>query len=686
MTPGFEPGANAPVRDNAAGRIGVRLVLGIILPMMAIGAAVPSDLTEASLDQLMNIQVTSVSKKEQKLSKASSSIYVITQEDIRHSGATNVPDLLRMVPGVEVARINANTWAISIRGFNLRYSTKVLVLVDGRTVYTPGFSGVYWDQQTMPLENIDRIEVIRGPGGTVWGANAMNGVINILTKSAKETHGGLISAVTGTEDRAQGMEQYGGTAGTTGSWRVYGRYAMNANSPSIPGSPAVDDSHASQMGFRTDWDLSPRDKLTVQGDALGTSEGQTISTLFDNRLPDLYTIDDQVRVNAENVLGRWSHVFSNASETTVQVYYDRFRRFDQGLNDVNTGDVEFQYHFQAGPRNDIVAGGGYRVTAQTYGEGYEITFGTGYRKDDLFSGFIQDQINLTDSLAVTAGIKVEHNEYTGYEYEPSVQLAWSPTAHQTLWVSAAKAIQQPSWLVTESQLDTATVSIPGAGLGVVHLGGNPQDLAPRVFDYEVGYRAEVSKRLTLDGTVFVADYDRLNTLEPQPPYFTPTPAPPHLVIPTIWGNYGTARNYGVEFSAHWNVTKWWRISPGYSFLEMNLSLDPRSQDTGYFLSTPGDSPKHQGQLRSNIKLPHNLEWDTSAYYVGLLAGVTTGPGISPAYTRLDTRLGWRVGEYTEIGLTGQNLLSPRHVEFMDGLQVVPMEAARALVAKITWHF
>jgi iron complex outermembrane receptor protein len=666
----------------------------VLTPPVALAdpAAPPAarDLAETSLEDLMNLQVTSVSKKEQSLSKAGGSIYVITQEDIRRSGATNVPELLRMVPGVNVARINANTWAISIRGFNYRYSSKVLVLVDGRTVYTPGFSGVYWDQQTMPLENIDRIEVIRGPGGTVWGANAMNGVINILTKSAAETRGGLVSVKTGSQDRAQGLLQYGGAAGAKGSYRVYGRYTMNEDSPSeagqtTPGNAASDRAHSSQAGFRSDWNLTPSDKLTVQGDVLGLSETQNITTLFLDRLPAFPTFNDAVRVGSGNVLGRWSHVFADGSEATVQMYYDRFRRFDQALNIVNTGDIDAQYHFHAGARNDIVAGLEYRLSDQDYTNGYEITFGDGHRSDNLFTGFVQDQIKLTESLAFTLGAKIEHNAYTGYEFEPSAQLVWSPNNRQTVWISTSRAIQQPSWLDSESQLDIAAVPVPGLPFGLVHLGGNPQLLAPILYDYEFGYRTQVSKRLTLDATVFIGDYDRLLTHEPQAPYFTTSPAPPHLVIPSIYENLGGALTYGSEFSAHWDVTKWWRISPGYSFLEMNMSQASSSNDTS-FGTTPGDSPKHLAQLRSNITLPHRVEWDTSAYYTGLLTGASTSSGAVPAWVRVDTRVGWRFGESTEISVTGQNLLTPRHVEFLDGLQVTPMETARAVVARIVWRY
>lgn len=664
----------------------VALSLGVAIAASAqTTAPAPVDLTRASLEDLMNLQVTSVSKKEQALSKAGSAVYVITQDDIRRSGATNVPDLLRMVPGVDVARINANTWAISIRGFNYRYSGKVLVLIDGRTVYTPLFSGVYWDQQnSMPLEDIERIEVIRGPGGTVWGANAMNGVINIITKSAEATRGGLISAETGSQDRAQGLVQYGGAAGSKGFYRVYGRYSMNDDSPSIYGRPAVDLGHSSQIGFRSDWNLSPRDKMTVQGDVFGASETQTTTTLFSARLPNYYTFNDRVQVGAGNLLGRWNHVFANGSEATLQVYYDRSRRFDQGLNIENTGDVDFQYHLHAGPRNDIVTGIGYRLTNQSWANGYEVTLGSGNKLDNLFSSFIEDEFQITNSLALTAGIKLEHNAYTGYEYEPSVELVWSPSSRHTVWASISRAIQQPSWLYAEAQINQAAVPVPGGGFAIYQISGNPKGKAPALFDYELGYRTELSKRLTLDATVFLSDYDRLQTVEPLTPFFTQNPAPPHLVLPNLFENLGNASNYGVEASAHWDVSSWWRISPGFSLLEMNLSQSSHSKDTTFTVrsgSTYGDSPKRQAQLRSAIKLSHNVEWDTSVFYVGSLA---MGP--VPAYTRVDSRLGWQIREFVEVGITGQNLLTPRHIEFLDGVQVTPMEAARAIVGKITWRF
>ena len=640
----------------------------------------PVDLTGASLEDLMNIRVTSVSMKEQSLSRTASSVYVITQDDIRHSGATMVPDLLRMVPGVEVARINENTWAISIRGLNNRFSGQVLVLIDGRSVYSPAFTGVYWDQQTMPLENIERIEVIRGAGGTIWGANAMNGVINIITKSANDTHGGLASVTAGSQDRAQGLLQYGGTAGTGGSYRVYGRYATNGDSPSLPGQPAVDDGHESQMGFRSDWNLSNHDKLTVEGDVLGASEAQTITTLFASQLPNSFTLNNRVLVANGNLLARWSHTFSNGSEATVQVYFDRVRRFDQGLNVQNTGDFDFHYHFQAGSRNDIVTGLGYRLTGQNFQDGYAITVGNGHRTDSLYSGFIQDEIRLSESASLTIGSKFEHNSYSGFEYEPSIQFAWSPTSAHTVWASASRAIQQPSWVYADIQWDAGSANVPGAGTAIVQISGNPELPASRVFDYELGYRTRLSEQISLDATVFYTDYNGIQTIEPETPFFTVNPAPPHLVLPYVVADFGSAKNYGVEASAHWDIAKWWRISPGFSYLQSKLGLDPGSNDSA-FLASSGDSPKRQAQLRSNIKLPHHVEWDTSVYYVGSLA---YGP--VPAYTRLDSRFGWHIGRFVDVSITGQNLLSPRHAEFLNGVQVIPMETARAVVARIAWHF
>ena len=647
--------------------------------------APPSDLTQMSLEDLMRVEVTSVSRKEKEAWKSGAAVYVITQDDIRRSGAVNIPDVLRIVPGVDVARIDSNSWAIGIRGFNYRYATKLLVLVDGRTVYTPGFSGVYWDQQNVPLENIDRIEVIRGPGGTVWGANAVNGVINIITKSAKNTQGGLVVAGTGSEENARGMVQYGGKAGSDGFYRIYGNYFNVASSPLTSGGSGVDAWHGIQGGFRSDWTLSPNDKLTIQGDYNGTSEGQMITTLFTNRLPDMFTLPDTVRVGSENLLGRWSHTFSNGSDAQVQIYYDRFRRFDQALDIVNTGDADFQYHFHVGGRHDVVAGVGYRLTDHSYTNGYEIAFGNGYRRDSLYSTFIQDEITFAKTVDLTIGSKVEHNAYTGFEYQPSAQIVWTPKEHHAIWASVSQAVQQPSWFYESARLALATFPVPGAGFGVFELLGNPNVKAEHLLDFEVGYRTQVSQRLSVDLTGFLSHYDNFETAEPQAPYFTAVPGPSHLVVPSEYQNLADVRTYGGEMAFNWNLTKDWRISPGFSLLQMRITQDPSSQDATVQM-TPGNSPKFQWQLRSLWNLRRNLEWDTSAYFVGGLRGGPTASGPVSSYTRVDTRLGYRFGEATELSVAGQNLLTPRHPEFSDGLQVNPTQVERSFVVNMTWRF
>jgi iron complex outermembrane receptor protein len=677
--------ASAPRSPRSLFTVGVAVLISLSPKLPAqVHSPTPQALADASIEDLMNVEVTSVSRKEQALTKTGAAVFVIDQEAIRHSGATNIPDLLRMVPGVDVAQIDANTWAISIRGSNYRYANKVLVLIDGRTVYTPGFSGVYWDQQDVPLEDIDRIEVIRGPGGTVWGANAVNGVINITTKSSRTTKGGLIRAGVGSEQREQGLVQYGGAVGASGQYRVFGSYSGVAGTGVIPDAHPADGWHSIHTGFRSDWDLSHVDTLTVQGDWLGTSEGQTITTLFTNNLPNLVTFPDQVKVASGNVLGRWNHTFSNGSETSLQVYYDRFSRFDQALNVVSTGDADFQYHFHAGSRNDIVAGMGFRLTDESYTNGYEAAFGSGYRRDYLTSTFLQDQIALTDSVSLTVGSKLEHNSYTGLEYEPSAQLVWNLNDRNALWTSVARAIRQPSWYDTAINLSVATFPTEGGGFGVVQLLGQPVVKPERSLNYEVGYRSLLTKRLSLDITAFASSYANVQSVEPGTPYFTFSPSPPHLVVPSIFDSLAHGQTYGAEFFANWDLTRRLRISPGYSFARMKAAFDPSILAANAALSlgnSPGDSPQHQAQLRSTLNLPRNLEWDASA---GFVSRLSIGP--VPSYTRVDTRFAWRPGENVEFSITGQNLLTPRHFEFLDGLQVNPTPVARSAFAKVTWSF
>jgi iron complex outermembrane receptor protein len=629
----------------------------------------------------MNVQVTSVSKKEQKLAKTGAAIFVITQEDIRRSGSTNIPDLLRMVPGVDVAQLDHSNWAVSIRGFNDVYANKVLVLVDGRSVYQPVFSGVIWYAQDVPLEDIERIEVIRGPGGTVWGANAMNGVINIITKSAKSTPGGLIVAGGGSGEQAEELVQYGGAAGASGNYRVYGRYSnVGGSEPATTSAPSADARHVQEGGFRSDWNLSTQDLLTVQGEVRLVGGGETLTSVLPQVPPVMGTYGQPISDDDGNILGRWTHTFLNGSDISLQAYFDKVHIFSYDQDRETIGDIDFQHHLSLGSRNDIVWGLSYRASANRFRGDSLITLNPLQRIDPLYGAFVQDEITITKSLSLTLGSKFEHNAYTGFENEPSAQLVWAPNSRNTLWASAAKAIRQPSNIDSGIQVVSAVEPLPQGAFGLVTVFGNPNPKVEQLRDYEIGYRAQISRRLSADLTGFLSFYRHLQTNENQTPYFVLNSGPPHLVIPIVFGYLAHARNYGAEAFANWNVTDRWRLSPGLTFLHMSVAPDPSSQDTT-ISQLNGYSPEHSLQVRSFVDLRRHLEWDQTVGYTGRLAF-----GNIPGYARLDTRIGWRIGEFWDLSIVGQNLLEPRHAEFFDIDLIDHMLDQRILFGKITRHF
>ena len=381
-------------------RVGVAVSLalcsGLAIPSAA-QTTDPRDLTQFSLEDLMNVQVTSVSKKDQRLAKAGAAVFVITQEDIRRSGATNIPDLLRMVPGVDVARVDHSNWAISIRGFSDVYANKVLVLIDGRSVYHPIYSGVVWYAQDVPLEDIDRIEVIRGPGGTVWGANAMNGVINIITKSAAATLGGILTAGAGSGYQIEGLVQYGGKAGQNGAYRVYGRYSHVGDSDTATFAQPNDSRHLVEGGFRSDWNLSSRNLLTVQGKYHQVDGGETLTGVLDRVPPVMGTFFDSMADDGGNLLARWTHTFMNGSDVSLQAYFDQSHVAGNGVRDRESiGNIDFQHHLSIGSRNDVVWGLGYRSAANRFQGNGLTSLNPLQRTDSLYSAFVQDEITLAE--------------------------------------------------------------------------------------------------------------------------------------------------------------------------------------------------------------------------------------------------------------------------------------------------
>jgi iron complex outermembrane recepter protein len=648
-----------------------------------------TDLTAKSLEDLMNIQVTSVSKKEENLSRTAAAIFVITQEDIRRSGASNIPDLLRMVPGLDVGQINGSTWAISARGFNAQFSNKLLVMIDGRIVYTPNFAGVYWDTLDLPLQDIDRIEVIRGPGGTIWGANAVNGVISIFTKKAGDTRGGLVETGEGNIAQGFGTLQYGGSLGKSTDYRVYTKYFNQAQQLDLSGHDGADGWHMLRSGFRVDSNISSKDTLTVEGDLYSGREGELAFVLPAVTSPGFITVNHEIDMGGGFIQSDWNHTYSPRSDIALQLSFDRYTRNDpSGPETRDTFYADFQHHVAWGQRQDIVWGLGYSFTTDHIGGSFTVSFNPASRALQLFSSFVQDQIALVpDRLYLTVGTKLEHNSYTGFGVMPSARLAWTPSRHYMFWTGVSRALRTPSR--NDTNLVVNLGSTFSGGIPVLErLSGSPGFQDESLTAYEIGYRTTIIDRLSIDLAAFYNDYDDLQTTEPGTPFFEPTPLPPHEVQPFSYQNLMYGETHGIEITANWKVTDRWSLSPGYGVEYLHMHAKPGSADLETPLFVEAGAPRHSAQLRSHYDLRQNLAWDTSVYFVDSLKdqGLSEAAKI-PAYTRLDAQLTWRPRERISISVVGQNLLKDQHVEFEDVFgSMQSSEIRRSAYAKFTWRF
>ena len=656
--------------------LGCAGVVSAAEPAVAPSSGGSSDL---DIDQLVNLTVTSVGKKEQSLASAPAAIYVLTQEDIHRSGVTSIPEALRLVPGLEVARVDGHNWAVSSRGFNDLFANKLLVLIDGRSVYTPLFSGVFWDVQDTVMENLDRIEVVRGPGGALWGANAVNGVINIISKSAKQTQGGLVSGGGGTEETAFGSMRYGGKLGENTWYRVFGKYSNRDNSALPNGDDANDRSQLASGGFRLDWEPAAPNRLTVQGGVYGGSMDQTY-TFPALTPPFVEEYPRTIHVSGANVLGRWTHDFAEGNQLQVQGYFDHTRR-DAGFfaESRDTVDVDAQHRFSLGSRNELVWGLGYRLSSDHISkESFTLSFAQDRRSDQLFSAFVQDEVTLVkDRLKLTLGSKFEHNDYTGAEVQPSVRLMWTPGERHSVWAAVSRAVRTPARVNHDFRLNTAV--IPGSPPTVVGIFGDSGFESEELVAYELGYRVRPHERLSLDLTAFYHDYDSVSTTEQGAPFFEVSPAPAHAVVPLRFANKGYGHSTGVELAATAQLADWWQLRAGYTFLDFRLRLDPDS--TSGAPSSHAD-PRHQVFAHSSMNLPGRVRFDAMTRYVGGLSDF----GI-PAYVSLDLRLAWEPRKNIELSLVGQNLLDDRHPEFISrSLNVQQTEARRGFYGKITFRF
>jgi len=656
-----------------------RLPVAILLLLSPIVCAASPESTQAlkllSVEDLLNVEVTSVSRTEETLRTAAAALTIVSSEAIHRSGATSLPEALRSVPGLYVAQQNSNVWAVSARGFSSVSSEKLLVLMDTRSVYTPLFAGVLWDSQDYLLEDIDRIEVIRGPGAALWGANAVNGVINITTRGARATQGTYLEAGTGSFERAFVGMRHGGTLGDDAYFRVYGRY-FDRDTTDNPVAASDDDWRVGRAGFRADWTRNATDEFTLQADVYQGKVGQHSPAIKVTGRPEPVGAL-QVDVSGGNLLGRWRRQRDDRSDTQFRVYYDRTKRDDPTfIDEIDTVDLDFQHQFRHGTRHEIIWGANYRATSsRDRGKGvFALSPEDSY--DQLFSGFIQDQISLTDRLRLTLGTKLEHNDFSGSEVQPNVRLAWE-RGTGLLWGAISRAVRVPTRLERDTAID---ISNPTAN-PVVRLAGNPDFAAEQLTAYEIGYRWLPAPHLSLDVAAYHNRYTDLASLEFGTPFLDTSSG--QTVIPIVTRNLNDGVAQGIELQTEWAPLDTLRFTASYSYID--LSIDASGQDLNGGVLLEGASPKHQFGLRSSLELSPDVSLDVHVRHVTeikSLPAFPTGDGLDE-YSELDLRLAWRTAERWELSLVGQNLLHDRHYEF--GPPAARGALQRAVYAKATWR-
>jgi iron complex outermembrane recepter protein len=617
-----------------------------------------SDLATLSLDELLAIEVTSVSRSAERSWTAPAAVYVITQDDIRRSGARTIPDALRLAPGVDVAQIDAAKWAIGVRGFQDRLSRAVLVMIDGRSVYSPLFAGTYWDVQDTLIEDIDRIEVIRGPGGTLWGANAVNGVINIITRHARETQGTAVALGAGSGSWESSV-RHGATTDDGTHYRLFAKAFDRAPQAHV-GIPAYDNSRMSRAGFRADKDVSARDAWTLQGDAYRGIAGQRslVSSFFE---PLGRIVDRNVPLSGVNLLGRWRHRDDADTDWALQLYYDRTERDEPAFSEVrDTVDIDFQRRARLTSRHELTWGLGARWTRSAIDSIPTLAVDQPRRKDMLFTAFIQDAIEIVpDRLRFTIGTKIEHNDYTGLELQPSVRMAWTPSADHTVWAAVSRAVRTPSQVDTDLAASSFVGRLgPLAVPTYIRLLGSPDFVSEKLIAYEGGYRVRPVRELSFDLAVFYNRYKDLQSAEVGNVLLELTPGTPRLVFPFVFANKLHGRTYGAELAADWTLRPWWRLRASHAILRIDMDKDADSTDVTLVDSLQGSSPRHVSVLRSSMNISPAAELDLVLRHVSALPARAVA-----SYTALDMQITWRAMRNLTVALIGRNLFDSRHAEF-----------------------
>jgi iron complex outermembrane recepter protein len=674
-------------------------ILAILLMIPSFASAAPdTDLTNIPLESLMELNVTSVSKKTQPITNAAAAVFVITQEDIRRSGVTTIADALRMAPGIQVARIDSNKWAITSRGFNGRFANKLLVLMDGRSLYTPYFMGVYWEIQDTLLDDIDRIEVIRGPGAALWGANAVNGVINIITKSAENTRGTLITAGGGSYEKAFAAARVGTSLGENVNMRLYAKHQQRGDFAFESGTSSNDSWYTTQGGFRIDAQPSQHDTLTLQGDYYDGRLDETY-LLYDHPAtstpPYNHEVQSSKAVSGGNILSRWQRTFSDTNSLSLQMYYDHS---EYGMyvspQIFNTVDLDFQHRFSPGSFQDILWGLGYRHNQYNVTNTQILQFATTNVTNEIYSAFLHDEIALIPSkVSLIIGSRFEQNNYSGFSVQPNGRLLWMMTPHNSLWGSVSRAVRSSTKGEQEinynyRSLAPSTPANPNQNPLPIPLRleiiGNQNFKSEELLAYEIGYRTELMSHLSFDVALYYNVYKNLRVISPGTFYMEGTP-PTNGVQPYILSNDMHGSAIGVEVAADWTPLDWWRLQAAYSYQNLKMQLDGTSVDEINKGNAEGDTPQHQVSLRSGFDLGRQVTLDLWLRGTDRLASID-GSSI-PGYVTMDVRMAWKPVKNLEFSIVGQNLFHNQHREFIpEYINTLPSQVVRSGYGKITWKF
>lgn len=650
-----------------------------------------ADLTAYDIEELMEITVTSVSKKSQKIANAAAAIHVISQEDIRRSGVTNIADALRMAPGVQVARIDSNKWAVTSRGFNGRFANKLLVLMDGRSLYNTFFLGVYWEVQDTVLEDIERIEVIRGPGAALWGANAVNGVINIITKSADKTKGTLISAGGGSYEQAFATVRQGTALGDNTDLRLYAKHQARDGFVDASGKETYDDWHKSQGGFRLDSQLTAQNNITLQGDYY---DGKIKETYLFYNLPTATNpansslVRSKSGVSGGNILTRFQRTLANTDNFSLQSYYEHSEyNMLVAPERFNTVDLDFQHRFSFGDYQDIVWGVGYRFSEYEVTNSPTLSFKQQRTTNNLYSSFVHDEITLIpNALSLIIGSRFEENDHSGFDVQPNGRLLWTVTAHDSIWAAVSRAVRSSTKSEQTIQYNYRTIppNTPADPWGRLEIVGNPNFKSEELIAYELGYRTEPRPHLSFDIATYYNSYKKLRVITPGTFYTEPGP-PMNWVQPFILSNDMHGHAVGVEISADWRPLDWWRLQGTYSYQNLTMYLDGNSTDSINKGNAEGDVPQNQISLRSGFNLGKQVTLDLWLRGVDHLASIDGNQ--MPGYITMDARLAWKPLKDLELALVGQNLFDSHHPEFIpEYVNTIPTEVPISVYGKLTWQF